>query len=265
MRNLAKRKLKAGKPSIGTWITIGHPDISMYLADLGFDWLVCDMEHSPYGPETYHFMVQSMLYNRHDCMPMARVPWNDLVWIKKVLDAGATGLVIPRIDNAQMAKEAVRLMKYPPMGERGAGPRLAAFRDPEYFKTANEETLLVVMIETRSGLENIDEIFSIEGVDACFVGPSDLSLDMGIHRQYTHPDFIAALDRVVDAGREHGVAPGMHCLTAPGPTNINEAIDRGFRFCAVDTDVTFLRNAASSALKGIKSWIHEDKSMLEEV
>jgi 2-keto-3-deoxy-L-rhamnonate aldolase RhmA len=223
------------------------------------------MEHSPYGPETYHFMVQGMLYNRQGCMPMARIPWNDLIWVKKAMDAGATGLVIPRVDDASMAREAVRLMKYPPMGERGAGPRLAAFRDPDYFATANDETLVVVMIETKEGIRNIDEIFSVEGVDACFVGPSDLSLDMGIHRQYTHPDFIKALDRIVEAGEAHGVAPGMHCFTTPGPTNINDAIERGFRFCAVDTDITFLRSAASEALKSIRGWKHEEPTKEAEV
>jgi len=259
MKNLVKRKLKTGKPSVGTWISIGHPDVAMYLADIGFDWLVCDMEHGPYGPETYHFMAQAMLYNRETCMPMARIPWNDLIWAKKALDAGATGLVIPRVESEGMAREAIRIMKYPPLGERGAGPRLAAFRDSDYFATANDETLVVVMIETRKGIENIDEIFSVEGVDACFVGPSDLSLDMGIHRRYTHPDFVAALDRIVEAGEDHGVAPGMHCATAPGPTNINDAIDRGFRFCAINSDVSFLRVAASDALAGVEGWEHLDE------
>ncbi len=263
MRNLVKRKLEAGEASIGTWITIGHPDISLYLADLGFDWLVCDMEHGPYGPETYHFMIQGMLYNRERCMPMARIPWNDLIWVKKALDAGATGLVIPRIESAEMAREAVRYMKYPPMGERGAGPRLAAFRDPEYFETANEETLLVVMIETRKGVENVEEIFSVDGVDACFVGPSDLTMDMGIHRRYSHPDFIRALDRIVEAGERLGVAPGMHCTTAPGPTNIKEALERGFKFCAIDSDVAFLRAAASQALKGVAETLAGEREKVE--
>jgi 2-keto-3-deoxy-L-rhamnonate aldolase RhmA len=254
MKNLVKRKLKAGKPSIGTWISIGHPDVTMYLADLGFDWLVCDMEHGPYGPETYHFMVQAMLYNRKNCMPMARIPWNDLIWAKKAMDAGATGLVIPRVESAEMALETIRIMKYPPQGERGAGPRLAAFRDPDYFTTINEESLVVVMIETQRGLDNIDEIFAVEGVDACFVGPSDFTLDMGIHRQYTHPSFTDALDKIIKAGEEHGVAPGMHCQTAPGPTNISNAIEQGFQFCAVSSDVGFLRAAATEAINGVKGW-----------
>jgi 2-keto-3-deoxy-L-rhamnonate aldolase RhmA len=254
MKNLVKRKLKAGKPSIGTWITVGHPDISMYLADLGFDWLVCDMEHGPYGPETYHFMVQAMLYNRKNCMPMARIPWNDLIWAKKAMDAGATGLVIPRIETAEMARETIRIMKYPPQGERGAGPRLAAFHDPDYVSTINDESLVVVMIETQRGLDNIDEIFAVEGVDACFVGPSDFTLDMGIHRQYTHKRFTDALDKIVKAGEEHGVAPGMHCQTTPGPTNISNAIEQGFQFCAISSDIGFLRTAATDAINGVKGW-----------
>ena len=254
MKNLVKRKLKASKPSIGTWISVGHPDVSMYLADLGFDWLVCDMEHGPFGPETYHFMVQAMLYNRKNCMPMARIPWNDLIWAKKAMDAGATGLVIPRVETAEMARETIRIMKFPPQGERGAGPRLAAFHDPDYFDTVNDESLVVVMIETQRGLDNIDEIFAVEGVDACFVGPSDFTLDMGIHRQYTHPRFTDALDRIVKAGEEHGVAPGMHCQTTPGPTNINNAIEQGFKFCAVSSDVGFLRAAATDAINGVKGW-----------
>jgi len=256
MKNLVKSKLKAGAPSVGTWISIGHPDITMYLASLGFDWLVCDMEHGPYGVETYHFMVQGMLYDRKECMPMARVPWNDLIWIKKALDAGAMGIVVPRIESVEEAKKFINYMKYPPKGERGAGPRLAAFQDPEYFDTANEEILCVVMIETAKGVKNVDAIFSVDGVDACFVGPSDLSIDLGIRGQYTNPRFLEALDRIVDAGKSKGVAPGMHCFTMSGPTNINEAIKRGFRFCALDSDTRFLTNAVRAALDSVQGWKH---------
>jgi 2-keto-3-deoxy-L-rhamnonate aldolase RhmA len=193
MRNLVKHKLMAGKPAIGTWVSIGHPDMTMYLADMGFDWLVCDMEHSAYGPETYHSLVQSM--PRGKCMPLARI-LDDLIWCKKVLDAGAMGLVLPRVESAEMAKEAVRLMKYPPKGERGAGPRLAAFRDPDYFKTANDEILVIPMIESVKGVENLDEIFSVEGVDACFVGPSDLSLDWAYTNGTRTPSSLRHGDRM---------------------------------------------------------------------
>ena len=256
MKNLVKAKLKAGKPSVGTWIGIGHPDITMYLANLGMDWLVCDMEHGPYGVERFYFMMQSMLYNRHECMPMARIPWNDLIWVKKAMDAGATGLVVPRIETAAAAKKLVSYMKYPPKGERGAGPRFAAFRDPEYLDTANEETLVVVMIETAKGVENLDGIFSVDGVDACFVGPFDLTIDLGIKRQFDSPKFIGCLDKIVDSAKAHGVAPGMHCSSRPGTTNINDAIKRGFQFCALDADSVFLIQRATTALKEVVGWSH---------
>jgi 4-hydroxy-2-oxoheptanedioate aldolase len=110
------------------------------------------------------------------------------------------------------------------------------------------------MIETAKGVENIYDIFSVEGVDACFVGPSDLSLDMGIHNQYTSPVFLKTLDRIVEAGRDQGVAPGMHCFTTPGPTNINEALERGFLFCAVNSDTAYLRNGVNAAIGSIKGW-----------
>jgi len=254
MRNFVKRKLKAGKPSVGTWVSVGHPDVTMYLADMGFDWIVCDMEHGPFGVETYHHMVQAMLYNREKCIPMARIPYHDLIWYKKALDAGAMGVVTPRVETREMAEEMVRWMKYPPWGERGAGPRLAAFRDPDYFRTANEETMVIVMIETVKGVENIDEIFSVEGVDACFVGPSDLSLDMGIHYQYESEEFTSTLDRIVDAGREHGAAPGMHCFLRPGPTHINEALERGFLYCAFQSDTSFLREGVKAGFDIVKGW-----------
>jgi len=257
MKNLVKEKLKAGEPSVGTWIGIGHPDITMYLAELGFDWLVCDMEHGPYGVETFYFMMQSMLYARKECMPMARIPWNDLIWVKKAMDAGATGIVVPRIETAAEAKKLVSYMKYPPMGERGCGPRFAAFRDPEYVDTINEESLVVVMIETAKGLKNLDDIFSVDGVDACFVGPSDLSLDLGIHRQIEEPKFVKSLEKIVDAAKAHGVAPGMHCRSSPGTTNINNAIEMGFQFCALDSDTGFLTGGGRAALSRVKGWSHQ--------
>ena len=118
-------------------MSIGHPDMTMYLADMGFDWLVCDMEHSAYGPETYHTLVQSMLYARDKCMPLARIPWIDLIWCKKVLDAGAMGLVLPRVDSAKMAKEAVRLMKYP---HRARGVQVHASRRSATRTTSRPRT-----------------------------------------------------------------------------------------------------------------------------
>lgn len=251
MKNPVKAKLKAGEPSVGTWLAIGHPDISEILADLGFDWIVFDTEHGPLSIETVQCLMQAMSYST-DCIPMVRVAWNDLVLIKRALDIGAYGVVIPWVNTKEDAINAVRYCKYPPEGIRGCGPRRAAMRDEEYIKTANDEILIVVQIETETAIKNLDEIFSVKGVDACFIGPSDLTMSLGIYRGLNHPRFKNAVDTVLRACKRWGVAPGMHCNEA----NINEAIAQGFQFCALDSDTMFLRRGAVDSLRKVKGWTH---------
>ncbi len=251
MKNSVKAKLKAGEPSVGTWLTIGHPDVAEFLAAVGFDWVVFETEHAPLGMETVQTMMQAMSYSA-DCLPMVRVAWNDLVLIKRALDIGAYGLVIPWVNTREDAEKAVSYCKYPPEGIRGVGPRRAAHRDPDYFATANEEILIVVQIETETALENLDEIFSVKGIDACFIGPWDLSMSLGVFKNFQHPKYEDALDRVLQACKRWGVAPGMHCSEG----NINEAIERGFQFCAIANDYGFLLKGARQALRKIKGWKH---------
>jgi len=251
MKNFVKAKLKAGEPSVGTWLTIGHPDVSEFLAAVGFDWIVFETEHAPLGMETVQNMMQAMGYSA-DCLPMVRVAWNDLVRIKRALDIGAYGLVIPWVNTREDAERAVSYCKYPPEGIRGVGPRRAAYRDPDYFATANEEILIVVQIETENALENLDEIFSVKGIGACFIGPWDLTMSLGIFRDFQHPKYENALDRVLTACRRWGVAPGIHC----SEENINENIERGFQFCALANDYGFLLKGAREALKKVRGWRH---------
>jgi len=247
LKNPVKAKLKEGKPCIGTWATIGHPDISEILASLGFDWILFDMEHGPLSVETVQTMMQSMSYSI-DCVPLVRVGWNDLVLIKRALDIGAYGLVIPWVNTKDEALKAVSYCKYPPEGIRGVGPRRAAMRDKEYIETANEEILIVLQIETQTALENLNEIFSVKGVDACFIGPMDLTMSLGIYRNFDHPKFKDAKNKVLRACKKWGVAPGMHCTKE----NISEALAQGFLFCALDQDTDFLATGAKEALSRIK-------------
>jgi len=257
VRNPVKAKLKAGKPSVGTWLTIGHPDVSEILADLGFDWVVFDMEHGPLSVETVQGMMQSMSYSV-DCVPMVRVGWNDLVLIKRALDIGAYGLVIPWVNTREDAVRAVSYCKYPPEGIRGCGPRRAARRDKEYIETANEEILILVQIETETAIKNLDEIFSVKGVDACFIGPSDLSMSLGVFRKFDHPKFRDAIDKVLRACKKSGVAPGMHCSESRQGRlpYINDAIAQGFQFCALDSDTGFLTTGTKEALRKVEGWKH---------
>jgi 2-keto-3-deoxy-L-rhamnonate aldolase RhmA len=251
MKNFVKAKLKAGKPSIGTWVGIGHPDVSERLASLGFDWLVFDMEHAPLSVERVQIMMQSMSYAK-SCIPMVRLRWNDPVLIKRVLDIGAYGIVIPWVNTRQDAINAVQACRYPPEGIRGFGPRRAALLDPDYIKTANREILIAVQIETETALKNLDEILSVKGVDVCYIGPWDLSINLGLEvpPSWNHPKLKNTFSRVLEACKRWNVTPGMHCTV----DNINDAIAQGFLFCALDDDDTFLIEGAKDRLNKVKGW-----------
>lgn len=249
MKNYVKAKLKAGDVSLGCWISIGHQDISERLANVGFDWLTFDMEHAPLDREKVQFMIQSMGY-QNDCVPIVRVPWNEIWIIKQVLDIGAYGVVIPFINTKEDAIKAMSHCKYPPEGVRGCAPRHAAFRDKEYIQTANDEILVVVQIETEEALRNIDEICSVKGVDVCFIGPRDLSLSLGILEKYKHPKFKKTKQKVVKACKRWGVAPGMFCTYK----TVNEAIEEGFQFISLASDLTHLITGAKTALNNVKGY-----------
>ncbi len=251
MKNPVKAKLRGGRVSVGTWVGIGHPDVTERLADLGFDWLTFDIEHSPMSLETVQTMMQSMSFTEN-CVPLVRLRWNDQVLIKRVLDIGAYGVVVPMVSTGEEARAAVRYCLYPPEGIRGVGPRRAMLRDPDYIKTANREVLIVAMIETAQALRNLDDIFAVEGIDACFIGPWDLSMNLGVGPPppWSDPAFRKVLEDVVEACHRHGVAPGMHCTH----DTINEAIEMGFRFCALDSDAGFMVSGARAALESVKGW-----------
>lgn len=255
MKNYVKEKLRAGKPSVGTWIEMNNPDVSEQLSVLGFDWLVFDVEHGLFTMPDVQRMMQSMSVNSN-CLPLVRVPINEPVYFKWALDMGAYGVVVPWVNTKEDALKAVRASKYPPQGIRGCGPRRASRYYSEvgdYVKKANEDVLVVVMIESQQAVDNIEEILSVKGVDATFIGPDDLSLNLGIFQQKQNPQFKSALNKVLDACRKHGVAPGMHC----GDANINDAIAQGFQFCALNDDDTFLTIGVNTCLKNVKGWKHE--------
>ena len=254
MKNSVKEKLRAGKPSVGTWIEMNNPDVSEQLSSLGFDWLVFDVEHGLFTMPDLQRMMQSMSANA-DCIPLVRVPINEPVYFKWALDMGAHGVVVPWVNSKEEATKAVRASKYPPEGVRGCGPRRASRYYSEvadYVKNANDDILVVVMIESQQALDNLDEILAVKGVDAVFIGPDDLSLNLGIFQQREHAMFKGALSSVLEACKKHKVAPGMHC----NDKNINQAISQGFQFCALNDDDTFLTIGAKSCLQELKGWTH---------
>jgi 2-keto-3-deoxy-L-rhamnonate aldolase RhmA len=251
LKNFVKEKLRSGDPSVGTWVQLNNPDVSEELSLLGFDWLVFDVEHGVFTLPEVQRMMQSM--NDRSCVPLVRVPINEPVYFKWALDVGGYGVVVPWVNSKEDAIEAVRASKYPPEGIRGCGPRRASRYYSElsdYVKNINEEILVVMMIESQQALDNLDEILSVKGVDVAYIGPDDLSLNLGIFQQKEHPKFRAALAKVIDACDKHGVIPGMHC----NEKNINDAIAQGFHFCALNDDDTFLTMGANACLKEVRGW-----------
>ena len=244
MKNPLKEKLKKGEAVIGTFVGVGHPDVTEWLSRVGFDWLLLDAEHAPLDFVTLQRMMQAM--NGTSCVPLVRPQWNDPVVIKRILDIGAYGVLVPWINSKGEAESAVRACQYPPKGIRGYGPRRAGMFDPTYYETANEELLVAAQIETKEALRNLDEILSVDGIDACYVGPSDLSISLGLSMppKWDDPQYLAAIDRVLEAAERHGKPAGIFAST----DNIEWALEKGFKFNTVDDDDTFLIRGAKMAL-----------------
>lgn len=244
MKNLLKEKLGKGQAVHGTFVALGHPDVSELLSRAGFDWLLIDGEHGPLGFESMERMLQAM--NGSNCTPIIRPQWNDPVIIKRVLDIGAHGVVIPWVNNKKEAVNAVKACRYPPEGIRGWGPRRAARGDPDYRATANEEILVAVQVETREALNNLDEIMAVDGVDACYIGPWDLSNNLGysVPPKWDEAEYLEAFDHVLEVAERHGKPAGMYC----NMDNIGWAIEKGFKFNTVSDADGFLLYGAKVAL-----------------
>ncbi len=243
MKNLLKEKLAKGQNVIGTFNGFSDPYATEILSRMGFDWILIDGEHSPLGIETMQGMMQAM--NGSGCTPLVRPQWNDMVIIKRVLDIGAQGVLVPWVNTKEEAEYAVQACKYPPQGLRGCGPRRAALGDPEYVKTANEETMVIVQIETAKAVNNVDDILSVKGVDGVYIGPFDLAMSFfGGPPQWDNPKYTGAFDKVVAAAKKHGKHAGMFAVK----DNIEWAINKGFDLNTVDAGEAFLAAGAQASL-----------------
>jgi 4-hydroxy-2-oxoheptanedioate aldolase len=240
--NTALRKLRAGQPAVGTWLSCGDSLTAELMAHVGFDWLVINMEHEAIDIRTMQAMLQAI--STTDTIPMVRVVWNDVLAVKRPLDCGAYGVVIPMVNTRDEAIRAVQYCKYPPIGVRGyGGTRLSVCCGPEYFKCANEEIAVIVQLETAEALQNADDILSVKGIDAFFIGPNDLAASMGLPTSLDnrHPQFVEALKTLLAAGKRQGVPAGIHCGS---PEAVNEVIDWGFQFVAMSSELGFMAQAA---------------------
>ncbi|MFI4912187.1 MAG: HpcH/HpaI aldolase/citrate lyase family protein [Sedimentisphaeraceae bacterium JB056] len=235
--------------SLGAWMQIGHCAVAEIFARSGFDWVCVDLEHGAIDLEKMTNIFRTI--DAFDCTPVARLPYNDPVWIHRSLDAGARGLIIPMVNSAQEAENAIIEAKYPPRGKRGFGYSRANMHGidfDQYIKTANGDIAMVMQIEHKDAITNLEEISQVEGVDGFFIGPLDLSGSMGITGQLEHPDMIAALDKYKRVCKDSGLSAGMH-IVRPDEKNIKSAIDQGYTLIALGLDNVFLDESSRAVLK----------------
>lgn len=260
--NEVRKKLIDGGISFGTWMQIGHPAVAEILAECGYEWIAADCEHSEITIEGVTSLARAM-YGRNS-LPMVRVKENDTLAIRQVLDSGVKGIFVPLINTAEEAHKAVAATRYPPDGVRGfayyrANDYGLNFKD--YAETSNEEILVVVMIETKQAVKNIEEIVAVPGIDGVLIGPYDLSGSFGIPGQVDSPLIRDAGKRVIRACIDSGKAAGIHIVT-PDSEKIQIALSDGYRLIALGMDNVFLMNQAGTYLKTAKSIIANPKYKL---
>lgn len=249
IKNEFRKALLERKLTAGGWMQIGHPACAEIFARTGFDWVCVDLEHGAIGLETMTSIFRAL--DAFGCVPVARLPLCDTIWIKRTLDAGARGLIIPMVDTAEQAEHAIQEAKYPPRGRRGYGycrANLHGLDFKESIREANDEIAVVVQIEHAEGIANIDSILEVDGVDGAFIGPMDLSGSYGKPGDLGCPEMVSALETFRAACRKHNKSAGTH-LVQLDERSIKEAVAQGYTQIALGLDVTLLASGAAAALE----------------
>jgi 4-hydroxy-2-oxoheptanedioate aldolase len=250
-QNPFKRALKSGKAQIGLWSSLSSNYTVEVVAGAGFDWLLLDTEHSPNDLENLLTQLQAAApYPAH---PVVRVPWNDMVVIKRVLDVGAQSLLVPYVSTAAEAAAAVSYVRYPPAGVRGVAgtTRASRFgRVKDYARRAQEEICLLVQVETQAALDNIEAICAVDGIDGVFIGPADLHASLGHTGEIANPQVKPRIDDAIRRIRKAGRAPG---ILTPNEADARHWLACGALFVAVGADVGILARGAESLAAKFKS------------
>jgi 4-hydroxy-2-oxoheptanedioate aldolase len=245
--NAFKARLKAGKQQIGIWSMLASTNVLEVLTQSTYDWIMIDTEHAP---NDVPMVLEQLRTVEQSGMPaVVRPAVNDTVLIKRLLDVGAQTLLVPMVDSADDARRAVAAVRYPPHGVRGvsAGTRANHYgRDADYFSQANSEVCLAVQIESVAGLRNLEEIAAVDGIDALFVGPSDLAAALGHLGNNKHPDVQAQIHRARERAHAAGKPIG---ILMPDEVLAAEYLRTGFDFVAVTTDISLLRAGADATLR----------------
>ena len=255
--NPVKAKLNQNLPSLGTWSASGDSTvIETLLHTTDFDWVTLDFEHNAIDVST---AVHCLRAGTGSGKPIfARIPSNDPIWVKRVLDIGFTGIVVPDVKDEEEAERAVQAAKYRPRGLRGIGStRGQLVYGSDYYAKANDIVMVVCMIEDWHTVDRIDKIMQVPDLDVCFVGPNDLASSLGVSTglDNKHPDHVKAVETVVAAGKKHGVATGIHCIDG------NEAarrIQQGMTWFPIASDVRLLKSGVDAELANVASGSSEE-------
>ena len=249
--NPFKRAIKAGKPQIGLWSSLASNYSVEVIAGTGFDWILLDQEHAPNELESVLSQLQAAAaYPSH---PIVRVPWNDMVMIKRLLDAGVQTLLIPYVSTDEEARNAVAYTRYPPEGMRGVAGTTRATRFgrvKDYAKRAHEEICVLVQVETQLGLDNLEAICAAEGVDGVFIGPADLHASMGYPGETSNPKVLPLIEEAMRRIARAGKAPGY---LSPLEADARRMLAAGTLFCAVGADIGILARGAEALCAKFKS------------
>jgi 4-hydroxy-2-oxoheptanedioate aldolase len=247
--NTVKQAWRDGKVAYGAWLSVPSSFSAEVMAHQGYDYVCVDMQHGVIDYQAAVTMLQAI--GTTAAMPFVRVPWNEPGIIGKTLDAGAYGVVIPLVNTRAQAEAAVGACRYAPQGYRSFGPTRASFyAGGDYASHANEEIACIPMIETTTALANLDEILSVPGIDAVYVGPADLSLTLGLPPRPDHDDasFQGALLKIAEGCRRRGVIAGIHASAALAPKHV----EAGYQMITISSDVGSLASAASRDVRSVR-------------
>jgi len=248
--NTFKRALYEGRTQIGLWSALCSNIVAEVLADSGFDWILIDAEHAPNDVGTVLIQLQVMAAGQ--ATPIVRLPWNDPILIKRYLDIGTQSFLVPMVQDAEEARRAVAATRYPPHGLRGVavGPRANRYgRVKDYFRQADRELCVLVQVETRQALAQIEAIAAVEGVDGIFIGPSDLSADMGYLGDNGHPEVRRTIEDAIARILAIGKAPGI--LTGSEDDG-RHWLKQGCTFVAVGSDLGLLARQSEALAARLK-------------
>jgi len=247
-----KQRIRNKELTLGSWITLGHPAIAEIMVQAGFDWLTVDMEHSAITLHQAQQLIQTI--DLAGGVPLVRVGSNDANQIKRVMDAGAHGVIVPLVNTKAEAEAAVQAVRYPPYGKRGVGLARAqgyGFSFESYKQWVEKESIVIVQIEHIDAVNNLEEILSVDGVDSFIVGPYDLSGSLGAPGDFDHPNMKEALKRIREVAGKMNKPKGYH-VVAPQERLLLDKVEEGYTFLAFSLDTLFLGEHCRNSLSLIR-------------